>query len=75
MNDDVRRDPQTTDSAASDRTEGTMKEAKGRTKESWGALTGNEQMKAQGEKDQMAGTARRKKGEWKDRLKAWIDRR
>ncbi len=75
MNDDVRRDPQTADSAALDRTEGTTTEAKGRVKESWGALTGDEQMKAQGEKDQMAGTARRKKGEWKDRLKAWIDRR
>jgi len=51
-----------------------MKESKGRVKESWGALTGNERLRAEGRSDQMAGAGRRKKGQWKQRLKAWIDR-
>ena len=48
---------------------------RGRAKESFGALTGNERLEAQGREDQVAGAARRKKGAWKDRIKAWIDRR
>jgi uncharacterized protein YjbJ (UPF0337 family) len=51
-----------------------MKETKGRVKESWGALTGNERLRAEGRSDQMAGASRRTKGQWKQRLKAWIDR-
>jgi uncharacterized protein YjbJ (UPF0337 family) len=31
-------------------------------------------LKAEGQKDQLAGTARRKKGSLKDRTKGWIDR-
>jgi uncharacterized protein YjbJ (UPF0337 family) len=61
-------------SAANDRVAGDTTRAKGRVKESWGALTGNEHLKAEGEKDQMAGKARARKGQWKERLKAWIDR-
>ena len=63
------------DSAERDKMEGSRQDLKGRVKESAGALTGNEQLKAQGEKDQLAGTARRKKGNLKDRIKGWIDRR
>lgn len=62
------------DNAANDRFVGDTTQAKGRAKESWGALTGNERLKAEGEKDQMAGTARSRKGQWKERIKAWIDR-
>jgi len=61
-------------SAANDQFVGDTTQAKGRAKESWGALTGNERLKAEGEKDQMAGTARARKGQWKERIKAWIDR-
>ena len=74
MNDDVRRDQRDTESAAGDRAQGTMEQAKGRLEESAGALSGNTRMKAQGEADQMAGTARRKKGQWKERLMFWINR-
>ena len=74
MNDDVRRDQQNTESAARDQAQGTTQQAKGRLEESAGALTGNTRMKAQGEADQMAGTARRKKGQWKEWLMSWINR-
>ncbi len=66
---------QDTDSAARDRAEGNARHAKGRMKESWGALTGDERLKAEGRSDEATGTARAKKGQWKDRIKAWIDRR
>jgi uncharacterized protein YjbJ (UPF0337 family) len=51
-----------------------MREAGGRVKESVGALAGNGRLKAEGQADQLAGAALRKKGSLKDRLKAWIDR-
>jgi uncharacterized protein YjbJ (UPF0337 family) len=51
-----------------------LTEAKGHAKESLGALTGNERLEAEGRKDQVAGATRRKKGQWKDRIKSWIDR-
>lgn len=73
MNDDARRNPNT-NSAARDQTEGGAQRAKGRMKESWGSLTGNERLKAEGERDQAAGTTRVKKGRFKDRVKGWIDR-
>lgn len=72
---DNQRDPRTANSAARDRTEGSMTEAKGRAKEGLGALTGNEHLRAEGLSDQATGHAQRKKGQWKDRIKAWIDRR
>ena len=75
MADNTRRDARTPNSAARDKTEGTAREMRGRAKESFGALTGNERLEAQGREDQVAGAARRKKGAWKDRIKAWIDRR
>lgn len=75
-NDDTRTnaDAPGRDSAERDKVEGSRQDLKGRVKESAGALTGNERLKAQGEKDQLAGTARRKKGTLKDRIKGWIDR-
>ncbi|HZO75540.1 MAG TPA: CsbD family protein [Ktedonobacteraceae bacterium] len=73
MSEDTQRN-ENRDSAANDRLAGDTTQAKGRAKESWGALTGNERLKAEGEKDQMAGTARARKGQWKERIKAWIDR-
>ena len=62
------------DSAQHDKLEGRAQAAGGRLKESAGALTGDERMKAEGERDQMAGQVRRKKGTLKDRIKGWIDR-
>jgi uncharacterized protein YjbJ (UPF0337 family) len=74
MRNDARRDARTPNSAAQDRAAGSMQETKGRVKESFGALTGNERLEAEGRSDQVAGTTRRKKGAWKDRIKGWIDR-
>ena len=51
-----------------------MAETKGRLKESWGALTDNEGLRAEGRSDQMAGARQRTKGQWKQRIKTWIDR-
>lgn len=61
-------------SAAKDRVAGNVEHAKGRAKESFGALTGNEHVEAEGRHDQVSGAARNKKGLWKERIKAWIDR-
>jgi uncharacterized protein YjbJ (UPF0337 family) len=73
-NEDTRYRSQERNSAKRDRLEGSVREAGGRIKESVGALTGNEQLKAEGQGDQLAGAARRNKGALKDRIKAWIDR-
>ena len=62
------------DSAQRDKLEGGAQAAGGRLKESAGALAGDQRLKAEGERDQMAGQARRKKGTLKDRIKGWIDR-
>ena len=67
------RDPNT-NSAARDQAAGNTQKAKGRVKEAWGSLTGDERLQAEGQRDQMAGNARAKKGQWKERIKAWIDR-
>ncbi len=61
-------------SAKEDRIAGGFEQAKGRVKESAGALSGNERLKAEGESEQLGGKVRSKKGQWKDRLKGWIDR-
>ena len=76
MNEDTRSNTNAPgrDSAERDKVEGSRQDLKGRLKESAGALTGNDRLKTQGEKDQLAGTARRKKGNLKDRIKGWIDR-
>lgn len=60
--------------AAQDQTEGNMTEAKGRIKESWGALTDNDRLQAEGRSDQRSGSRQRTKGHWKQRVKNWIDR-
>ena len=74
-NEDTRYRSQEYDSAQRDKLEGSMREAGGRVKESVGALSGNERLKAEGQGDQLSGAIRRKKGSLKDRIKAWIDRR
>ena len=76
MNEDTRANANAPgrESADRDKMEGTRQDLKGRVKESAGALTGDQSLKAQGQKDQLAGTARRKKGNLKDRIKGWIDR-
>ncbi len=74
-NEDTRYRSQEYDSAQRDKLEGSMREAGGRIKESAGALSGNERLKAEGQGDQLSGAIRRKKGSLKDRIKAWIDRR
>ena len=74
MKDDAYRDPNPPNSAARDQAEGNLTHTKGRIKEGLGALTGNERLKAEGRGDQMAGKAQAKKGQWKQRIKSWIDR-
>ena len=74
MQEDIERDPQRGKSAARDQTEGNMAETKGRLKESWGSLTDNERLRAEGRSDQRAGARQRTKGQWKQRIKTWIDR-
>ena len=74
MSTDPRYNDRNRNSAAADQAAGTMRQAGGRVEESAGALTGNENLRAQGMNDQMAGAARRKKGQWKQRLMSWINR-
>jgi uncharacterized protein YjbJ (UPF0337 family) len=74
MQKDTNVDRQHGKSAARDQTEGNMAEAKGRLKESWGALTDNERLRAEGRSDQRAGARQRTKGQWKQRIKNWVDR-
>ena len=76
MNEDTRSNANAParNSADRDKVEGSKQQFGGRVKESVGALAGDEQLKAQGERDQLAGAARRKKGSLKDRIKSWIDR-
>jgi uncharacterized protein YjbJ (UPF0337 family) len=74
MQEDTNRYQQRRKSAARDQAEGNMTETKGRLKESWGVLTGNERLRTEGKSDKMAGARQRKKGQWKERIKTWIDR-
>ncbi len=49
-----------------DRNEGAMDKTKGRLKEAAGAMTGDEDLKAEGRSDQRKGTVKEKKGKLKD---------
>ncbi len=49
-----------------DRTEGGMDKVKGRLKEAAGAVTGDENLKAEGRSDQRQGTVKEKKGKLKN---------
>jgi uncharacterized protein YjbJ (UPF0337 family) len=52
-----------------DRSEGAMDKTKGRLKEAAGAITGDEDLKAEGRADQRSGTVKEKKGKLKDLFK------
>ena len=56
-------------SSGKDKDEGAMDRAKGRIKESAGALTGDKDKKSEGRSDQRKGKAKEKKGDLKDLLK------
>ena len=56
-------------SSSQDKVEGTMDKLKGRAKEAAGALTGDEEMKAEGRSEQTKGTVKEKKGKIKDVFK------
>ena len=56
-------------SSKRDKSGGTIDKMKGRMKEAGGALSGNEGRKARGQKDQVKGGARKKKGHLKDLFK------
>ena len=56
-------------SSSQDKGEGTMDKLKGRAKEAAGALTGDEEMKAEGRSEQTKGTVKEKKGKIKDVFK------
>ena len=49
-----------------DRSEGAADKVKGRLKEAAGAVTGDENLKAEGRSDQRKGTVKEKKGKLKD---------
>lgn len=53
-------------SSARDKSGGTLDKMMGRIKEAGGALTGNERRKARGQGKQAKGSARKKKGHFKD---------
>ena len=52
-----------------DTSEGAMDKTKGRLKEAAGAITGDEDLKAEGRSDQTSGTVKEKKGKLKDLFK------
>ncbi|MCA1728913.1 MAG: CsbD family protein [Actinobacteria bacterium] len=52
-----------------DRQQGAMDKTKGRLKEAAGAITGDENKKAEGRSDQRKGTVKEKKGKLKDLFK------
>jgi uncharacterized protein YjbJ (UPF0337 family) len=56
-------------SSKRDKSGGTLDKMKGRVKEAGGALSGSEGRKARGQKDQVKGSARKKKGHLKDLFK------
>ena len=56
-------------SSSQDKGEGALDKAKGKTKEATGAITGDEEKKAEGRSDQTKGTAKDKLGKAKDLLK------
>jgi uncharacterized protein YjbJ (UPF0337 family) len=70
----TQQDTVNTETAEKDQAAGGLQQAKGRLKESAGALTGNEHLKAEGEADQLAGKARNKKGEVKEGIKNIVDK-
>ena len=53
-------------SSGEDRSEAAMDKVKGRFKEAAGAVTGNEDLKAEGKADQRKGTMKEKKGKLKN---------
>ena len=56
-------------SSKQDRTEGAVDKAKGKAKETVGAVTGDEEKKDEGRADQTKGTVEEKKGKVKDVFK------
>ena len=56
-------------SSSQDRGEAALDKAKGKAKEATGAVTGDEEKKAEGRSDQTKGTAKDKLGKAKDLLK------
>jgi uncharacterized protein YjbJ (UPF0337 family) len=56
-------------SSKEDRSEGALDKAKGKAKEAAGAISGDEELKAEGRADQNAGTFKEKKGKLKDLFK------
>ena len=64
MEDD--RDRRKSKTSGEDRSEGAMNKAKGRLKEAAGAVTGDENLKAEGRSDQRKGAMKEKKGKLKN---------
>ena len=50
-----------------DRVEGSVEELKGNAKQTWGDLTGDDQMKAEGKVDEVQGRAQQAWGDLKDK--------
>ena len=67
-----------TDSGTRDRAEGTVDELKGKGKQAWGDVTGDDQTKAEGKVDEAKGNIKQAWGDIKDKaedLKEDIDRK
>lgn len=59
---------------SSDRIEGAGDQVKGKAKEAWGYLTGDEQSKAEGQMDQFKGQAKDKMADAKDKVDDAVDK-
>lgn len=53
--------------------EGTWKQFKGRIRESWGALSGDDLEKFEGQREQLEGYLEKKTGETKEQIRKKID--
>ena len=60
--------------AAADRMDGTMDEVKGKAKEGWGKVTGNEETEAEGQLDQATGKAKQGLADAKEAVDGVVDR-
>ena len=59
--------------STNDRIEGGLDQAKGRAKDAWGGLTGDEQTQAEGKVDQAQGGLQEKLADAKDKINDFLD--
>ena len=75
MNDNTKRAiDHTAGAGTSDKAEGNMREGVGRGKQAAGAMTGNDSLRAEGMKDEVAGKAQKAWGEVKEGTENLLDK-